>query len=75
MPTAEDLDRHPSMHRTDTLDVITCVRGEIYLMTDRDEVLMKPGDSVVIRGVNHAWSNRSNEPALLIGAMLDAHPR
>ncbi len=75
MPTPDDLDRHPSMHRTDTLDVIICVRGEIYLMTDRDEVLMKPGDSVVIRGVNHAWSNRSNEPALLIGAMLDARPR
>jgi mannose-6-phosphate isomerase-like protein (cupin superfamily) len=75
MPSAEDLARHPSMHRTDTLDVIICVKGEIYLMTDKDEVLMRPGDSVVIRGVNHAWSNRSGEPALLIGAMLDAHPR
>lgn len=75
MPSEEDLARHPSMHRTDTLDVIICVKGEIYLMTDKDEVLMRPGDSVVIRGVNHAWSNRSHEPALLIGAMLDAHPR
>ena len=75
MPTAEDYERHPSMHRTDTLDVITCVRGEIYLMTDRDEVLMRPGDSVVIRGVNHAWSNRSAEPCLLVGAMIDAIPR
>lgn len=75
MPTAEDYARHPSMHRTDTLDFICCAKGEIYLMTDEDEVLMRPGDSVVIRGVNHAWSNRSSEPALLIGAMLDALPR
>ena len=75
MPTAEDYERHPSMHRTDTLDVIWCVRGEIYLVTDRDEVLMTPGDAVVIRGVNHAWSNRSSEPALLVGAMIDAIPR
>jgi len=75
MPTPDDLARHPSMHRTDTLDVIVCVLGEVYLMTDRDEVLMRPGDSCVIRGVNHAWSNRTKEPALLIGAMLDAHPR
>lgn len=75
MPTAEDYARHPSMHRTDTLDVIACVKGEIYLMTDKDEVLMQPGDSVVIRGVNHAWSNRSTEPCLLVGAMLDAIPR
>lgn len=71
-PTEEDYARHPSMHRTDTCDVIVCVRGEIYLMTDTDEVRMLPGDSTVIRGVNHAWSNRSNEPCLLAVAMLDA---
>jgi quercetin dioxygenase-like cupin family protein len=71
-PTAEDLARHPSMHRTDTLDCIACVKGEIYLVTDVDEVLMQAGDTVVIRGTNHAWSNRSGEPCLLIGCMIDA---
>ncbi len=71
-PTPEDLARHPSMHRTDTLDCFACVKGEIYLMTDKDEVLMRPGDTVVIRGTNHAWSNRSNEPCLLVGCMIDA---
>jgi quercetin dioxygenase-like cupin family protein len=75
MPTPADYQRHPSMHRTDTLDYIICVRGEIYLMTDLDEVLMKPGDVTVIRGVNHGWSNRSSEPALLIGVMVDAIPQ
>jgi uncharacterized cupin superfamily protein len=71
-PTAEDLARHPSMHRTDTLDCFTCVTGEICLMTDVDEVLMRPGDTVVIRGTNHAWSNRSDKPSLLVGCMIDA---
>jgi len=71
-PTEEDLARHPSMHRTDTLDCFTCVTGEIYLMTDVDEVLMRPGDTVVIRGTNHAWSNRSDKPSLLVGCMIDA---
>lgn len=71
-PTPEDLARHPSMHRTDTLDCFACVKGEIYLMTDADEVLMRPGDTVVIRGTNHAWSNRSDEPCLLVGCMIDA---
>jgi hypothetical protein len=74
-PSAEDLTRHPSMHRTDTLDCITCIKGEIYLVTDVDEVLMQPGDTVVIRGTNHAWSNRSNEPCLLCGCMIDATQR
>jgi quercetin dioxygenase-like cupin family protein len=71
-PSAEDLARHPSMHRTDTLDCITCVLGEIWMVTDVDEVLMKPGDSVIIRGTNHAWSNRSEKPALLVGCMISA---
>ncbi|SAL37004.1 cupin 2 domain-containing protein [Caballeronia udeis] len=71
-PTEEDLARHPSMHRTDTLDCLTCIKGEIYLVTDVDEALMRPGDSVVIRGTNHAWSNRSGKPCLLVGCMIDA---
>ena len=75
MPTAEDYRRHPSMHRTDSLDFICCVKGEVYLMTDLDEVLMQPGDSVVIRGVNHAWSNRSEGPCLLAVSMIDAIPQ
>lgn len=65
--------RHSSW-RTDTLDCLTCVRGEIYLVTDTDEVLIQPGDTVIVRGVNHAWSNRSNEPCLLVGTMTDATP-
>lgn len=74
-PTAEDMARHPSMHRTDTLDCIVCVIGEIHLVTDVDDVVMRPGDSVVIRGTNHAWSNLGTEPALLVGCMIDAVPQ
>ena len=74
LPTAEDLARAPNMHYTDTLDCIYCCKGEIHLVTDVDDVVMRPGDSVVIRGTNHAWVNRSTEPALLVGCMLDATP-
>jgi hypothetical protein len=74
-PSDSDLARHPNMHRTQTLDFTTCVRGEIYLVTDTDEVLMTPGDTVVLRGGNHAWSNRSGEPCLLVVTMLDAEPK
>jgi hypothetical protein len=74
-PTAEDLTRHPSMHRTDTLDCIYCAKGEIHLITDVDDVIMRPGDSVVIRGTNHAWSNQGTEPCLLVGCMIDAIPQ
>jgi mannose-6-phosphate isomerase-like protein (cupin superfamily) len=72
MPTEEDYQRHPNMHRTDTLDLIAIVEGEIYLVTDEDETLMRPGDVCVIKGVNHAWANRSDKPCVTIGVMLDA---
>ncbi|MFD8686520.1 cupin domain-containing protein [Streptomyces sp. NPDC059651] len=72
LPTEADAQRHPTMHRTDTLDCITVARGEVYLITDTGEVLMGPGDTVVIRGVNHGWSNRSDGPCLLVGSMIDA---
>ncbi len=74
LPTEEDLARHPSMHRTDTLDCITCVMGEIHLITDVDDVIMRPGDTVVIRGTNHAWSNTTDKPCLLSGCMISAEP-
>jgi uncharacterized cupin superfamily protein len=50
------------------------VRGEVYLVTDVDEVKLTPGDTVVIRGTNHAWSNRSSEPCLLVGSSVAALP-
>jgi uncharacterized cupin superfamily protein len=40
------------MHRTDTLDCFVVVRGEIYLVSDTDEVLLRAGDTAVVQGVN-----------------------
>ncbi len=63
------------MHRTDTLDVMIVIRGEIYMILDEDELLLKPTDTVIVQGTNHGWSNRSDEPCLAIGVMIDAIPR
>ena len=70
-----DRPRHPSMHRTDTLDVVIVVRGEVYLLLDKDEILLKSTDTAIVQGANHGWSNRSDEPCLVIGMMIDAIPR
>ena len=51
---------HPLMHKTDTVDYAICLEGEIVLVLDDSEVLVKAGDTVVQRGTNHAWSNRSD---------------
>ncbi len=50
---------HPYMQKTRTLDFCLILEGEITLVLDREEVQLKAGDTVVQRGTNHAWSNRS----------------
>jgi quercetin dioxygenase-like cupin family protein len=63
------------MHSTNTLDVTTVLRGEVYLVLDEEEILLKPTDTVIVQGVNHGWSNRGTEPCLLTAVMIDAIPR
>lgn len=64
--------RHPFMHRTDSLDYAVVLTGEIYMMMDEDEVLLKAGDTVVQQGTNHAWSNRGTAPCQIAFILIDA---
>ena len=50
---------HPYMQKTRTLDFCLILEGEITLVLDTAEVQLAAGDTVVQRGTNHAWSNRS----------------
>lgn len=74
-PSEVDKQRSATMHKTDTLDVIHVLRGEIHLILDEEEVLLQATDTVIIQGTNHGWSNRSDAPCLMIGSMIDAIPR
>lgn len=56
----------PGLHQTDTLDIITIISGEIWALTETAETLLKPGDTIVQRGTQHAWRNRSNEPCSMV---------
>ncbi len=67
-----DTARHPAMHRTRTIDYIILLSGRVTLLLDEGEVDLEPFDTVVQRGTNHAWINRGDEPALLIGVLIDA---
>lgn len=63
--------RHPFMHRTKTIDYAIVLSGEIYLVLDNDEVLMKAGEVCIQRATNHAWSNRSDKPARVAFILID----
>ena len=62
---------HPLMHRTETVDYALILEGEIYLVLDEEERLMKQGDFLVERGTNHAWSNRSDKPCRVLFVLID----
>jgi mannose-6-phosphate isomerase-like protein (cupin superfamily) len=66
--------RHPGFHKTNSVDYAIVLSGEIFAMLDDGEVLLKAGDVLVQRGTNHAWSNRTDEPAYVAFVLIDAEP-
>ena len=67
-----DTTKHPAMHKTETVDYIILLKGDVTLILDEEEVDLKPFDVVIQRGTNHAWVNNGNEPALLIAVLIDS---
>ena len=66
--------RHAGFHKTATIDYAIVLSGEIYAMMDEGEVLLKAGDVLIQRGTNHAWSNRTNQTAVVAFVLIDAQP-
>lgn len=64
----------PAMHRTETIDYVFVLAGEIEMDMDDSTVKMKQGDVMVQRGTNHSWVNRSDKPARLAFVLCDAKP-
>jgi hypothetical protein len=64
--------KRTAMHRTRTLDYVVLIEGELVLILDDDEVILKPGDVVVQRGTDHAWENRSGAMARAAFFHIDA---
>jgi mannose-6-phosphate isomerase-like protein (cupin superfamily) len=61
---------HPLMHRTESVDFGILIDGELTLVLDDSEVQLRPGDIVVQRGTNHAWSNRGDKPCRIAFVLL-----
>jgi len=59
------------MHRTESIDYGVVIDGEMTLVLDDSEVLLKPGSVVIQRGTNHAWANRSGRPCRMLFVLID----
>jgi uncharacterized cupin superfamily protein len=59
------------MHRTKTLDYAIVLEGEVYLVLDDSETLMKTGDVCIQRATNHVWSNRAEKNCKIAFILID----
>ena len=55
--------------KTDTLDYVVVLDGDITLVLEEGEVELHPGDCVVQRQTNHAWRNKGDSSVCLLAVM------
>lgn len=69
--TGVGVPRHPLMHRTESIDYGIVLEGEITLIVDNAETVVRAGDIVVQRGTNHAWANRGKGMCRIAFVLID----
>lgn len=63
------------VHRTDSIDYIVVMSGEIDMELEAgEEVHLKAGDVMVQRGTVHNWINRGTESCVLAVILIHANP-
>lgn len=63
----------PGMHRTESIDYVIVVDGEIWLgLDDQEEVRLEARDVVIQKGTRHAWRNKSESVATLAVVLVGA---
>jgi mannose-6-phosphate isomerase-like protein (cupin superfamily) len=63
------------MHRTDSIDYLVIMAGEIDMELDEGEkVHLKAGDVMVQRGTVHNWVNNGTEPCTMAVILVHAKP-
>ena len=63
--------RHAMMHRTESIDYGIVLQGEITLIMDEGETVVRAGDIVIQRGTNHGWANRSGANCRIAFMLID----
>jgi len=64
----------PFMHRTSAVDLVFVLDGELTMLMEdeKDEIVLRKGDTLVQRGTNHAWVNRSDKPCRVLFVIVAA---
>jgi len=63
------------LHRSDTIDYVICVSGELDMQLDASTITLKAGDIMIQRGTNHGWINRGKVAARIAVVLVDGKPK
>ena len=61
-----------TMHRTETIDYVIVMSGEIDMEMDDTVVHLKAGDVLVQRGTIHNWVNKGTEPCVIAFVLISS---
>ena len=64
----------PGLHSTDTIDHFYVVEGEIVMVLEVGEVVLRSGETGIIRGAVHGWRNDGVGVAKLVFFVVPAEP-
>lgn len=64
----------PRNHRTDSVDYVVVMSGEIDMELEGSVVHLRAGDVLVQRGTIHNWVNRGTTPCVIAAILIDAKP-
>src|ERR1700677_475848 len=59
------------VHRTQSVDYGIVLDGEVVLVLDDSDTVLRAGDVVVQRGTSHRWENRSGATARMAFILVD----
>ena len=59
------------VHRTQSVDYGIVLDGEVVLVLETGETVLRPGDVVVQRGTVHRWENRTDSAARMAFVLVD----
>ena len=59
------------MHRTESLDYVCILSGEITMTLDGGEkAVVRPGEMILQRGAMHSWKNEGKETCRMLVVMV-----
>jgi quercetin dioxygenase-like cupin family protein len=62
------------MHKTDTVDYVFVMSGEMDMVLEKETVHLRPGDVIVQRGTLHNWVNNGTQTCRIAAVLIDGVP-